>query len=406
MTTKAPEETSGRPLRVFLVAAEPSGDALGAGLIAGLSERLGDGVEFGGVGGPRMESQGVKSAFDIAPLAIVGLFEGVKVYTKVLDMAQTAADLAIEHDAAVLIDSWGFTVRVAERIRKQRPDFPIIKYVGPQVWASRPGRARKLASRVDHVLTLQPFEPAYFEEAGLPATFVGHPSLDERREPGDADAFRTRYQIADDQQVLAVLFGSRATEARRLTPVFADAVAQITAQYANAVRVISPLAASIATQIRAAAADDPRLGAITFLDEPEKADAFAAADLALACSGTVVTELAQAGTPTVVAYKLGLATWTIARMIVHAPHISLVNMAAEQRIFPEFTQFEATGDNLAQALSAWLDDPAALAKARAAGVSATDRMRGAGGSAFARAADASIAILQDKGLLPRTIQAA
>jgi lipid A disaccharide synthetase len=147
---------------VMLVAAEASGDTLGAGLARVLRARLGEGVRFVGVGGAKMAEQGVVSPFDIAELSILGLFEGVKAYRRVLRRVDETAALAAHEkpDIAVLIDSWGFTLRVAARLRKQTPDMPLIKYVGPQVWASRPGRAKTLAARVDHLLTIHAFDAA------------------------------------------------------------------------------------------------------------------------------------------------------------------------------------------------------------------------------------------------------
>lgn len=389
-------------LKLFLVAAEPSGDALGGGLAGALRERLGpDGVTFSGVGGPRMAAYGVESPFDISELSVLGLVEGLKAYPRVVRRADETAALAeaVQPDAAVLIDSWGFTLRVAQRLRARLPYLPLIKYVGPQVWASRPGRAKTLAATVDHVLALQPFEPPYFEAAGLAATFVGHPTLDAVPR-GDAAAFRARYGLGADQKLVIFLFGSRRSEAERMAPAFADAAARLRALHGPRLAMAAPLAGSVATQIRAMAADDARLHELILVDEPEREDAFAAADAALACSGTVVTELAMTRTPTVVAYKLGGLTHLIARFIVTAPHISLVNMAAGERVLPEFVQGAATGEALARAVSAFLDDSALAERTRERLGAAIDVMRAAGGSASARAADAVLAVLNERTRAP------
>lgn len=384
-------------LTLGLVAAEPSGDALGAGLAQALRERLGDEVKFIGVGGPRMAAYGVDSPFDINELAVLGLVEGLKAYPRVVKRAEETAALCADADAqaVILIDSWGFTLRVAQRLRKRAPELKLIKYVGPQIWASRPGRAKTLARAVDHVLTLQPFEPPLFEAAGLPATFVGHPSLDQ--EPsGDAYALRARYGIDDHARIVLILFGSRGAEARRLAPVFADAMAQLRARYGGDIVFIAPLANAVATQVRALAADDPRLQDAILVDEDERDDAFAAGHVALACSGTVVSQLALAGVPAVVAYRLGAITHLIADRLVTAPHISLVNMAAGARILPEFVQGEATGEALAGAAARLLDDNELYADTKRAMADAIAAMRGDGGSASGRAADAILGILNDK----------
>ncbi len=386
--------TGDTPLRLFLVAAEPSGDVLGAGLIGAVRERLGDKLVVGGVGGPRMGAQGVESPFDIRELSVLGFFEGLRAYPRVVRRAEETAQLAqvFQPDAAVLIDSWGFTLRVAQRLRRNQPDLKIIKYVGPQVWASRPGRAATLAAVVDHVMTLQPFEPPYFEAAGLPATFVGHPALD-TAERGDGAALKARYGLAQ-RRVAAILFGSRGAEVRRLGDAFFDAARRIKARYGDDVALIAPLSAAVATQVRALASSRGDADLMMFLDEPEKADAFDAADVALACSGTVVTELAVAGVPSVAAYRVGDLTWMIARRIMTAPHVSLVNMAAGERLIPELLQGDATGEAMARAVFGLLDDPDALVKLRTRIAEAVKKMRGGrgAGGAFARAADTVLSV--------------
>ena len=181
------------PICVMLVAAEASGDALGAELARALKRRLGpDKVRFVGVGGERMAGEGVRSPFDIGELSILGLFEGLMAYPRVVARADETAALAAREkpDIAVLIDSWGFTLRVAKALRRIEPKLPLVKYVAPQVWASRPGRARTLAAVVDHLMTIHSFDAPYFEHAGLATTFVGNPSL--ARDWSGADPARLR----------------------------------------------------------------------------------------------------------------------------------------------------------------------------------------------------------------------
>ena len=180
----------------------------------------------------------------IDELAVLGWIEGLKIYPKVVARADETAALALEEapDVAVLIDSWGFTLRVAQRLRRLMPELPIVKYVGPQVWASRPGRAKTLAAAADLVLTLQPFEPPYFEAAGLEARFVGHPALD-RPASGDAAAFRVRYAIPPERPIVLVLFGSRAGETARIMPAFIETMARLKAERGENIALVAPLAA-------------------------------------------------------------------------------------------------------------------------------------------------------------------
>jgi lipid-A-disaccharide synthase len=386
-----------RRTRIFLVAAEPSGDRLGGDLAAAIEERLPGQVDFSGVGGPAMAAHGVASPFDINELSVLGFIEGLKAYPRVVKRADETAALAVQTqpDVAVLIDSWGFTLRVAQRLRRLMPDLPIIKYVGPQVWASRPGRARTLAQAADLVLTLQPFEPPYFESAGLPARFVGHPTLD-REIQGDGRSFRSRHDIPDEARIVLVLLGSRAGEVARLAPVLADAVARLRGRYGETLRFVAPLASSVAAQARAAAEADPRLQLALMVDEAERDDAFAAAEIALACSGTVVTELAMAGVPAVVAYKLGALSHALIKTVFVAPHVSLVNMVLGERVLPELIQSEATGEAVAEAAARFLDDATYTADVREKLATAVARMRGDAGSASGRAADAVLELLEER----------
>jgi lipid-A-disaccharide synthase len=377
------------PLSLFLVAAEPSGDELGATLCQHLFDLYGEeNLTFYGVGGPKMAAYGVPQPFDISELSVLGLLEGLKAYPRVVARADQMAELASAQplDGAVLIDSWGFTLRVAQRLRKQQPQLPLIKYVAPQVWASRQGRARALAKTVDHVLTLQPFEPPYFERVGLKASFVGHPVLD-NPPSGDANEFRERYQLGE-RKVLICLFGSRNAEWRQLSETFLETLMLVHQRYGEEVALIAPLSPTIATAVRTRLSSIPHeVLPLMLVDEPEKADAFAAADLALACSGTVVTQLAAQGVPAVVAYKLSPLGYALAKLYVRAPHISLTNMALNERAFPEYVQGEATPEALCNALTVWLDDDKARKVARQKGLEAVRLMRGEGG-AGRRAAEA------------------
>lgn len=382
------------PHRVFLVAAESSGDQLGAGLMEALREKLGEGVVFAGVGGPAMAQAGVASPFDYGDLSVVGLFDGVRIYKLVHRRIDETVALAagFKPDVAVLIDSWGFTIRVAQRLREATPDAALVKYVAPQVWAARAGRAKALAASVDHLLTIHTFDAPYFQREGLATTFVGNPAL-ERVPAGDGAAFRTRHKLGQDAPVLGVLFGSRASELRRLYAPFADAVGRLRAEQPD-LRIVIPLSSQIADAARERLVADGRFAGATIVNEEEKADAFAACDLALACSGTVTTQLALAGVPAVVGYRLGWLTWAVFRalFLLKTKHISLVNIAAGEALMPEFIQTRCTGRLLANALRERLVDPQKRAHLSARLIAVSARMRGEG-DADQKAATALIEIL-------------
>ena len=384
-----------RPLKVMLVAAEASGDALGAGLAKALKSRLGPDVTFVGVGGPRMAEQGVVSPFDIAELSILGWIEGLRAYGKVkARVAETAALAAREKpDAVILIDSWGFTIRVAKAIRAAQPNVPLIKYVGPQVWASRPGRAKTLAGAVDHLLALYGFDAPWFEREGLSTTVVGSSALHVDMSHADGAAFRARRGIASEASLLLVLPGSRPSEINRMTPVFEATIARLKAAD-PALEVAVVAAGTVAQDVAARVAAWPFRAHL--VDEAEKYDAMRAANAALATSGTVSTELALAGAPMVIAYRIDGLSYLLMKRLVTAKHITLFNIAADRRIAPEYIQDEATPETLAKAVGRLLTDPVAAAEQAAAQTAALDLMGRGGPDPSELAADAVLRVIATK----------
>ncbi|MBB1179831.1 lipid-A-disaccharide synthase [Pseudomonas sp. FW305-3-2-15-E-TSA4] len=384
-----------RPLKIMLVAAEASGDALGAGLARALRARLGQGVSFVGIGGPRMAAEGVVSPFDIAELSILGWIEGLRAYRTVRRrVAETAALAAREQpDAVVLIDSWGFTIRVAEAIRAARPDVPLIKYVGPQVWASRPGRARTLARAVDHLLALYSFDAPWFEREGLPTTVVGSSALHVDMGRADGAAFRARRGVTPDAKLLLILPGSRPAEIARMTPVYEATVKRLKTQDPG-LEVAVVAAGTVSKDVVGRVSAWPFR--VHVVDEAEKYDAMRAATAALATSGTVSTELALAGAPMVIAYKIGGASYQLMKRLVTAEHITLFNIAAGERIAPEFIQGEASAEKLAAAVGRLLNDPQAAAEQARRQTAALDLMGRGGPDPSTLAAEAVLRVIEAK----------
>jgi lipid-A-disaccharide synthase len=388
------------PVCVMLVAAEASGDALGAELARALKRRLGaDQVRFVGVGGEQMAREGVDSPFDIGQLSILGLLEGLMAYPMVVARANETAALAAREkpDIAVLIDSWGFTLRVAARLRRQDPDLPLVKYVGPQVWASRPGRARTLARAVDHLLAIHSFDAPYFEKEGLKTTFVGNPSL--ARDLSGADPARLRAAIGagPDEPILLLLPGSRPSEIARVMPPFEDAAARLMAERPN-LRVVIPVAPTVAELVKARLAAWPHKADIVE-DETLKYAAMKAATVALACSGTVTTELALAGCPMVAAYKVGAVTYTLLKPLIRTPYMTLLNIAAGQAVVPEMIQRDCNGADLARVLAERLDNPDLRARQIAAQNAALARMGRGQPDPSERAAAVIVDMLKARGRL-------
>ena len=379
----------------MLVAAEASGDVLGAGLARALKARLGE-VRFVGVGGEKMAAEGVESPFDIRDLSILGLLEGLLAYRRVVARADQTSALAMREkpDIAVLIDSWGFTLRVAQRLKKAMPGLPVVKYVGPQVWASRPGRARTLAATVDHLMSIHAFDAPYFEAEGLKTTFVGNPALARDFATADGDRLRRQLGIAPTAPVLLVLPGSRASEIKRVMPPFEDA-ARLLKVARPELEIIIAAAATVAEAVKARTVALPFPAHVIEGDEA-RYDAMKAASVALACSGTVTTELALAGCPMVVGYRLGNITYAIALRLIRTPYITLLNIAAGAPVAPEFIQARCNGPALAEALAQRLDDADFRTRQIEAQNAALARMGRGGPDPSERAAEIVA------GLLPRT----
>ncbi len=380
----------------MLVAAEPSGDALGAALARAIRQRLAGEVRFVGVGGPRMARAGVASAFDIGGLSVLGVFDALRAYPAVLRGARQTAALAAREapDVAVLIDSWGFTLRVAGALRRLDPALPLIKYVGPQVWATRPGRARTLARNVDRLLSIHAFDAPLFEAAGLPVTFVGNPALGADVSEANGPRLRSRLGFGADDPILLLAPGSRRGEVDRLLGPFETAVA-ILKRDRPTLRIVIIAADAVAPEVEARVAAWP-VKAHVVRGEKARLDAMAAATLALACSGTVTTELARLGAPMVVVYRLGPLTHAIAARLIRTPWITLFNVAARRFVAPELVQGACTGVRIAAELSALLDDPARRKRQAREQAAALEIMRGGIEDPAGAAAVAVIEALQPR----------
>ncbi|MEX0582037.1 MAG: hypothetical protein WD185_00080, partial [Sneathiella sp.] len=219
-------ENEGR-YRDYILAGEATGDALAARLMAGLKERAKGGVEFHGVGGPLMSAEGLQSLFPMEELSVMGLLEVLPRLPQLLRRIKqtTTAAKKLSPDIFISVDAPDFSFRVARQLKES--SFPKVHYVAPSVWAWRPGRAKKIAALYDHLFTLLPFEPPYFEAVGLPASFVGHSVIESGADKGDGPAFRLRHDIKPEEKLLMLLPGSRRGEVTRHLPIFREAVIQL-----------------------------------------------------------------------------------------------------------------------------------------------------------------------------------
>ncbi len=341
--------------RIFLIATEESGDRLGANLMKVLRQRLGDAVQFEGVGGRAMAREGLMSLFPIEELSIIGLAAVVKELPKILGLIKETAAVVTEvsPDILVVIDSPDFTHRVARRVRAKDPAIPIVNYVSPTVWAWRPGRARAMRKSVDHVLALLPFEPeAYQRLRGPPCTYVGHPLTEQLSSlrPSDEEAARR----AEPPPVLLVLPGSRRSEIRHHMEVFGQAVARLQ-QQGVAFELVLPTMPHLQEAVVEAVRSWPIQPQVV-IGEQEKRAAFRIAHAALAKSGTVTLELALAGVPMVTAYRTGSVEAWILRRAIKVNSVILANLVIGENVVPEFLQEDCTPEKLAAALREVLGD--------------------------------------------------
>ncbi|MCB5409764.1 lipid-A-disaccharide synthase [Pseudogemmobacter faecipullorum] len=352
-------------MNFFLIAGEPSGDRLGAALMAGLRQLLPD-AGFAGIGGPAMQAGGLQSLFAMEELSVMGIAEIAPKYFHLKRRIRESAEavLAAGPAALITIDSPDFCLRVAKLVKAARPDLPVVHYVAPSVWAWRPGRAQKMARVVDHVLALLPFEPPYMQAAGMSCDFTGHPVVSEpEASPAAAQAFRARHGIGAEAPLLAVLPGSRRGEIARLLPPFGETIAALQADLPD-LRLVLPTPGYLEETVRAATAGwavAPLILAAP--DVATRTAAFAAADAALAASGTVSLELAAQNCPMVIAYDMAPLTLWLMRRMVQIDTVTLVNLVSQTRVVPEFIGKDCRAGLVAPALLALLTSGAAAQQA-------------------------------------------
>jgi lipid-A-disaccharide synthase len=344
-----PSTAVARTAHIFLVAAEESCDRLGVALIQALRERAGPEARFSGVGGREMAREGVHSPFSIEDLSIMGFTAIPRRLPIILRRIRETADAIIvqKPDVVVIIDSPDFTHRVARRVRAADPSIPILNYVSPSVWAWRPGRARAMRRYIDHVLALLPFEPEVHRKlGGPPCTYVGHPLAGRVSElRPNADEKRRRLAMPP---VVLVLPGSRASEVKRLLPIFAEAIVRVQSQTGK-LEIIIPTVPHLYDRIMTETAAWPERPRV-LVDQAEKYAAFRVARAALTKSGTVTLELAIAGVPMVAAYRVSFIEALVGRIVIRAPSAILSNLVIGENVVPEFLQESCTAERLAKSL--------------------------------------------------------
>lgn len=342
-------------LKIFMTAGEESGDSLGVHLMRSLREKSQRDIHFSGIGGAAMIDEGLKTIFPMQDLSVMGIMEVLPRLGLILKRIGQTADQIIETkpDIIITIDAPDFSFRVIKKVKehyksRRLPMPPILHYVAPTVWAWRPERAQKIAVLYDGVMCLFPFEPPYFEKEGMKAAFVGHPVMGDDLTKADGHAFRKVHDIPTDADILGVLFGSRIGELNRTGPALREAVYRWAGDNPQGY-VVAPTLPHLQREVKNMLQEMPCQTRI-IPDRSEKWHSFAAMNKAIAVSGTVGLELAVAGVPHVIGYKMNTLTWHLAKRKFITQYAHLANILLDKLVVPEFIQGNCNADNLYQAL--------------------------------------------------------
>ncbi len=324
-------------MKVYIIAGEPSGDLLGSRLMRSMMAKCPD-TQFYGVGGETMEREGLKSLFDIKELAVMGILEVIPSVPRILKrIKQTVDDIArVKPDVVITVDSWSFSARIHKALRKRKLKIKQVHYVAPQVWAWKKKRARTMYKYIDHLLTLFPYEPKYFTPYHLETTFVGHPVIESMVLFGNGDDFKTRFNIAENSKIMAILPGSRKNEVANLLPIFlktAEAFYEKHPDFTFVIPTVKTVEDKVCEMVK-----DSKLPLIVVTTEYDRHDVFKAADVAIAASGTVALELAMVDVPHVIAYRVSPLTAFLARRLLKIQFVNLSNILLGREVVPELLQ--------------------------------------------------------------------
>jgi lipid-A-disaccharide synthase len=343
---------------VFLIAGEPSGDFLGASLMSAL-KKTGHHFNFQGIGGAKMTKEGLQEVLPFDGLSLMGFFQGITKFFHLYRYSRLLRKKILEEkpDLLITIDFPGFNFYLGKKLKGS--GIRHIHYSAPTVWAWRPWRAKSISRFLDHLLTLYPFEPPYFEKHGLDTTFVGHPLMEGRKKTKvDIEYFKNKHNIKDGIDVMLLLPGSRKSELEKHVPIFQETT-RLLKEQRKKIHWIIPTLDTVKDMIP----EEGWGGDITMITtEQDKAAAYALSKGALAASGTIALELALARVPMIIAYKVGAVTAAIVRLLIKTPYVCMVNILLKRGIIPEMLQRECKPILLAQKIQMLLANERAREK--------------------------------------------
>ena len=388
-----------KPLKICLIAGENSGDMLGGKLMTALNKISNTPIQFSGIGGERMKKQGLDSFFPISDLSIMGISEILPYIPRLLSRIKetTIKITSGKPDAVVTIDSPGFSLRVASKLKRSNPDIRLIHYVAPSVWAWKPWRAKRMSRYLDRVLTLFQFELQYFDAVGLDSVFVGHPILQSGAMRGDGIEFRTNNGIPPDIKLICILPGSRLVEVSKHLPIIEHTL-ELLSKKNPIFEVVLPLADDVATSVKSVVQKWPYSITFTEGDDDSKYNAFAASNVALACSGTVALELALADIPYVTIYKMSLFSGIVARSFVKLKYVNLINILLDKEVVPELILENCKPNLILPHLVKALNDTEFRSKQRKYFKAALDLITVGGNLPSERAAQAVLEVIAEKSV--------
>ena len=344
-----------------MVAGEASGDLLASHLIRALKQQMPD-AEFFGIGGPKMQAEGFDALWSCERLAVHGYVDALKRYRELSGIRKALLRRVRRErpDAFIGVDAPDFNLWLEGKIRAS--GIPAIHFVSPSIWAWRGGRIKGIARAVSHMLCLFPFEPALYEKAGIPVSYVGHPLADVFPLQPNRSAARELLGLPEESRVIALLPGSRQSEVSNLAPTYI-ATARILVQRHPDISFVVPLATRetrllFAEALRVADAEDLPIRMLF----GHAVDAMTAADAVLVASGTASLEAALLKRPMVISYRMGKWQYRLMKRMAYLPWVGLPNILCNESVVPELLQDDATPEALAEALDRWLNDPDACAQ--------------------------------------------
>jgi lipid-A-disaccharide synthase len=347
-------------MKIYIIAGEDSGDNIGSKLMLALKQTIPD-CQFFGIGGRKMEAQGLNSLFAMEEISIFGFFEIIPHIRKIIALINLTVNsiIAIKPDIVITIDSRGFNYKVAKKI-KGKISAKLVHYVAPTVWAYNEKRAEKFAKIYDHMIAILPFEPPYFEKYGLPCSFVGHPIIEDQK--GNRALFRSKYDIEDSDNLLCICTGSRKSEINKLARIFFSAVKLLQTKIKDLVVVI-PISQRFHKIIKNFIQEmNLNIRFVLIENNEEKYDAFAASDIALVKNGTVAYEVAWQNCPMVVAYKINPFSYLLLKLFIKIKFVNLINILNKKEIIPELIQTNCTPEKISQTLSDLYNNKKAIEK--------------------------------------------